>query len=104
MTSLASGWTRKVRLSASCNLADDLGGTPAALTLIMQLWPMGSGRFCMRVALFITVDPEQRGFDCGFTYSDFLHLTDAIQLTWAVKTQVMQGSAGRWQSACGELT
>lgn len=36
-----------------CNLAGDLGGTPAVVTLIMQLWPLGSGRFCMRVMLFI---------------------------------------------------
>lgn len=56
----------------------------------------------MRVMLFITVDPEQCGFDCAFTHSDFFHLTHVIQLTWAVQTQVVQGSAGCWQSVHAE--
>lgn len=56
----------------------------------------------MRVILFITVDPEQCGFDCAFTHSDFFHLTHVIQLTWAVQTQVVQGSAGCWQSVHAE--
>lgn len=60
--------------SLVCNLAGDLGETPAAVTLIMKLWPLGSGRFCMRATLLITIDPEQCGFDCGFTYSDVFHL------------------------------